>query len=107
MTPQARMAAAAVSAVTTDTDPLGEQNLHMLNTLALVRCCVGRLVRNGFTVVSIHIEQRKPVIWILRCAQCDELKGAAMITRRGRFGVERIMVAPLDGCQVQWRVGWH
>lgn len=107
MNPQARMSLAAIPAVAADTDPLGEQNLHMLNMLALVRCCVGRLVRDGFTVVSIHTEQRKPVIWIQCCARCDELKGAAMISRPAAFGTENIMVAPLDGCQVQWRVGWH
>lgn len=91
----------------TDLDPIGEQNVHMLNALALVRCCVGRLVRDGFTVISIHIEQFKPVIWIQRSARCDELNGAAMISRAAAFGTENIMVAPLDGCQVQWRVGWH
>lgn len=90
-----------------DLEPIGEQNVHMLNALALVRCCVGRLVRDGFTVVSIHIEQRKPVIWIQRCALCNELNGAAMISRPAVGGTENIMVAPLDGCQVQWRVGWH
>lgn len=88
-------------------DTIGEQNVHMLNALALVRCCVGRLVREGFTVISINIEQRKPVIWIQCCARCDELKGAAMISRPAAFGTENIMVALLDGCQVQWRVGWH
>lgn len=88
-------------------DSIGEQNVHMLNALALVRCCVGRLVREGFTVISVNIEQRKPVLWIQRCARCDDLNGAAMISRRDAVGAESIMVAPLDGCQVQWRVGWH
>ena len=90
-----------------DLDLIGEQNLHMLNALALVRCCVGRLVRDGFTVISIHVEQRKPVIWIQRCARCEDLNGAVMIRRHDAVGAESVMVAPLDGCQVQWRVGWH
>lgn len=106
-TGQLTQASRALRSAVTDLDPVGEQNLHMLNMLALVRCCVGRLVRDGFTVISIHTEQRKPVIWIQCCARCDELRGAAMISRPAAFGTESIMVALLDGCQVQWRVGWH
>lgn len=86
---------------------IGEQNLHVLNMLALARVCVAELVREGFTVLSVNVEHHRPVIWIQNCVRCGDLESAAMIRRRDAFGIESIMAAPLDGCQVQWRVGWH
>ena len=86
---------------------IGAQNEHMLDALALAQMCSAKLIREGFTVLSVHVEQHRPVIWIQNCAWCGELEGAVMIRRRGPFGIEQIMAAPLEGCQVQWIVRGH
>lgn len=100
---------ATVYPITGDTHliDIGMQNAHMLDQLACARLAVAKLVREGFTVLSVHVEHHRPVIWIQNCAWCGELEGAVMISRPGQFGPERIMVAVLEGCQVHWIVRGH
>lgn len=85
----------------------GEQNTYMLDAITLAQICAVKLVREGFTVLSVHVEHHRPVIWIQNCAWCGELEGAVMIRRRGLYGIENVMAAPLEGCQVQWTVRGH
>lgn len=86
---------------------IGEQNEHMLDAIALAQLCSAKLVREGFTVLSVHVEHHRPVIWIQNCAWCGELEGAVMIRRPGPHGIENIMVAAIEGCQVHWIVRGH
>ena len=86
---------------------IGEQNVRMLDALALARCCVARLVREGFTVLSVHLEHHRPVVWVQNDTICGELESAVMVRRRGPHGIECVMVASLEGCQVHWRVVGH
>ncbi len=108
-----RAALASVPSATATASPtwhfvdIGEQNAHMLDALACARLCASKLVREGFTVLSVHVEHHRPTIWIQNCAWCGELEGAVMIRRRGPHGIENIMAAPLEGCQVQWTVRGH
>jgi hypothetical protein len=86
---------------------IGEHNAHMLDHIACAQLAAAKLIREGFTVLSLHVEHHRPVIWIQNCAWCGELEGAVMISRPGPFGPERIMVAVIEGCQVQWIVRGH
>ncbi len=86
---------------------IGEQNCHMLDALTLAQMCAAKLIREGFTVLSVHVEHHRPVVWIQNCAWCGELEGAMRIRRPGPFGPEQVMVALLEGCQVQWTVRGH
>lgn len=95
---------------------LGMQNAHMLDQLTCAQLAVAKLVREGFTVLSVHVEHHRPTIWIQNCAWCGELEGAVMIWRPDPFGAcphcgkahfENVMAAPLEGCQVQWIVRGH
>ena len=86
---------------------IGEQNVHMLDQLDIAYMCATKLVREGFTVLSVHVEHHRPVVWIQNGSLCGELEGAVMIRRPGPHGIENIMAAPLEGCQVQWIVRGH
>lgn len=86
---------------------IGEQNAYVIDAIALARSCVGRLVHEGFTVLSVHVEHHRPVVWIQNGSLCGELDGAVMIRRRGVFGIECVMAAIVEGCQVHWRVAGH
>lgn len=86
---------------------IGEQNAHMLDQLACARLAVAKLIREGFTVLSVHVEHHRPVIRIQNCSWCGELEGAMRIRRPGPHGPENIMAALLEGCQVQWIVRGH
>ena len=43
---------------------IGEQNVHMLDQLDIAYMCATKLVREGFTVLSVHVEHHRPVVWI-------------------------------------------
>ena len=95
---------------------IGEQNVHMLDQLDSAYMCAAKLVRAGFTVLSVHVEHHRPVVWIQNGSLCGEIEGAVMIRRPGPLGVcphcgkghfENVMAAPLEGCQVQWIVRGH
>lgn len=80
----------------------GEQNAHILNALEKIDICVQNLIRKGFTVHSVEVQETYPVVWIAPEARCVELGGTAQ-TIRVRDGQQiRVMATALDGCMVQW-----
>lgn len=82
-------------------------NAMIIERLFHADTAVKRLARMGITVLEISIEDRRPVIWVQNSVRCTQLNGATMITRVGPVGREKVMVAPLDKCQVQWMVRGH
>lgn len=78
------------------------RNDQVIEQLAQVRLAVSRLVHMGLTILSVSIEDRRPCIRIQNSPRCADLQGAAMILRNGQCGRERVMVAPLGSCQVEW-----
>lgn len=80
----------------------GQQNAHMLNSLEAAQQCVRRLVGDGFTVHTIEMRDRQPVIWIAPDARCANFKGVARTTRTTLGTRFIVMTTTIDGCYVQW-----
>lgn len=81
----------------------GAQNAHMVESLRAAQRAVDRLVVDGFTVHSVDVRDRNPVIWIAPCERCAELTAAAHVTHTHTNGMRTtVMVATVEGCQVQW-----
>lgn len=78
------------------------RNDQVIEQLAQVRLAISRLMHMGLTILSVSIEDRRPCIRIQNSPRCAELHGGAMIMRNGPLGRERIMVAPVGSCQVEW-----
>lgn len=82
-------------------------NEHVLGGLWQADAGVKWLVQNGYTVLSVEIGARNPLIWIANCSACQRLDGVMVIRQSGERGIERVMAALVAGCQVQWRVCGH
>jgi hypothetical protein len=83
----------------------GQQNAHVMASLRAAPRAVDRLIVDGFTVHSVEARDRNPVIWIAACERCASLGGAAHVTRTYTLGTRTtVMVATVEGCQVQWVV---
>lgn len=78
------------------------RNDQVIEQLAQVRMAISRLVHMGLTILSVSIEDRRPCIRVQNSPRCSELHGAAMILRNTPMGRERVMVAPVGSCQVEW-----
>ncbi|HID48852.1 MAG TPA: hypothetical protein EYP40_04415 [Chromatiales bacterium] len=86
---------------------MASQNDHILSSTAAAHRCALKLAEDGYTVLSVLIEHRNPVVWVQNCAKCSRLRGASMVRRMGPLGRETIMATQLHGCQVQWVVRGH
>ncbi len=78
------------------------QNEHILATSADAHRCAMKLKEDGFSVLSIHIESRNPVVWIQLCNKCNKLRGATKVKCNTPEGMQTTMAVSLHGCQVQW-----
>lgn len=78
------------------------QNDYIAHQVEKVATAVPALAAQGFTVLSVHIAERNPVIWVQRSPRCERLKGAWRVLRAVGQGREAVMAAPYEGCQVQW-----
>lgn len=81
------------------------QNTHILDQLDSAWAAVDALVRDGFTVLSVVINGRQPVICIQACARCDLLNGKWFRVEPARDGNLVSWQATILGAQVQWRSG--
>ena len=81
---------------------LGQQNAHMLNSIAAAERCVRRLVNDGFTVHTIEMRDRQPVIWIAPDARCANFEGVVRLARTTLGTRFTVMTTTIDGCYVQW-----
>lgn len=80
------------------------QSSHIVGSLATATKCVQRLVREGFTVLSVHVGCRNPVIVIQPSPRCERLRGGvAMIASTAR-GRKQLMATSFEGCEVMWNV---
>ena len=80
------------------------QNEHILATSTDAHRCAMKLKEDGFSVLSIHIENRNPIVWIQSCDRCNKLRGATKVKRHTAAGMQTTMAISLHGCQVQWIV---
>lgn len=81
----------------------GAQNAHVMQSMRAAQRAVDRLIADGYTVHSINVRDRRPVIWIAACERCAALDGAAHIVRTHAPGQRQtVMAARIEGCQVQW-----
>lgn len=78
------------------------QSYHVYGSMVAAHQCVARLMREGFTVLAVHVGNRNPRIVIQSSARCERLRGAVAIRMCARDGRQSVMVAELEGCQVQW-----
>lgn len=83
------------------------QNRHVLDQLSRAYRCALHLTDAGFTVLSVHIECRRPVLWIQHAPACAHLGGVWIVHHPTPRGAERVMVAVIEGCQVQWMARWY
>lgn len=80
------------------------QSVHVTASMAAAQKCVARLLREGFTVLSVHVGNRNPRVLIQNSARCDRLEGAVAMRTHSPEGRMEIMVADFEGCQVHWKV---
>ena len=78
------------------------QNNHILATSTDAHRCVMKLKEDGFTVLSIHIEDRNPKVLIQNCNKCKSLKGGTRKRCITKDGAQTVMAVSLHGCQVEW-----
>ncbi len=83
-------------------ESFGQQNAHMLNSIAAAERCERRLMADGFTVHTIEMRDRQPVIWIAPDARCAKFDGVARTTRTTLGTRFTVMTTTIDGCYVQW-----
>ncbi len=81
-----------------------DQNRLMVERMLYVRNALDWLMCEGYTVLSVHIETRNPLIQIQSCKQCERLQGATKIRRNGSTGRETVMASLINFCQVEWVV---
>ncbi len=80
------------------------QNRLIVDQMLYVRNALDWLISEGYTVLSIHLETRNPLIQIQSCKHCDQLQGATKIRRNGSTGREITMATSVCFCQVEWVV---
>lgn len=86
------------------TSRISQQNAHINAAVHSVAHCVETLIERGFTVLSIAVEGRRPIVWIQHTAHCRHLTGAWYRVEQATQGCVYTWQADLDGCRVQWRV---
>lgn len=79
------------------------QNEHIASRLEAARQAVAWLGREGFTVISVQVRNRNPVIWIEGCAHCARLDGGVHTIRGSGVERETVMAAVVMDCEVHWR----
>jgi hypothetical protein len=75
---------------------------HLEDGLRSALAATEKLHAEGFTVIAVRIDDRKPVLWIQNPA--GRLQGVMVSRERKDHGPERVMVARYDGVQVRWTV---
>lgn len=81
----------------------GAQNAHIMHAMRVAQRAVDQMIADGYTVNSVEVRDRNPVIWIATCARCAELGGAAHIVRTHTLGTRvTVMAVNIGGSQVQW-----
>lgn len=95
------------TAISTTPDDWTKQNHHISECLIKARRALNVLEALGMTVLMIHVEHRKPNIWIANSGKCSQLRGAPACHRHGVNGYETVWVAALEDCQIQWVVRGH
>lgn len=83
---------------------IGEQNRHMLDSLASAYRAAQALVDDGYTVLDVTVGKRNPLVIIQNCGRCHKLRGVSATRRVGPLGREQVMVAMVHGAQVEWVV---
>jgi hypothetical protein len=78
------------------------QSSYILRSLADATRCATRLVREGYTIISVHLGNRRPRIVIERSARCARLHGAMAVRIHDAGGRKQIYTADLEDCQIQW-----
>lgn len=81
-----------------------QQNEHIIASGHIVRACVAWLIAHGYTVLGYAVENRRPVVTIQHSPLCEQLGGAQSVQRPHAGAMESVMVAVVQGCQVQWTV---
>lgn len=81
---------------------MDDQEAHIRRSLVSINRCTERLLREGFIVLGVHVENRNPRVVIQHSGRCNRLQGAMAIRTRDARGTREIMVAEVEGCQVQW-----
>ncbi len=82
----------------------GGQNAHMMQSMRATQRAVDWLILHHFTVLSVVVRDRNPVIWIAASARCAQLDGGTHVITDGPKGRREVMAATVEGCQVHWRV---
>lgn len=80
---------------------------HVLDRLYQAEVAVEWLVKNKFTVLSVEVSGRNPIIWIANSSANTRLSGVMVIRQSSERGIERVIAAIVEGCQVQWRECGH
>lgn len=77
---------------------LNPQNSHMSTALEFANRAMIELMKKGITVLSLHLEHTHPLIQIMPCKACKNLKGAVTYIKHGK----EINRAAINQCIVQW-----
>lgn len=85
------------------------QNIHPNVVSKFSRCknaeqAADMLSQDGFEVIAVDLNSKKPIIWIANSVHCKNLKSAEIGSTQTVRGKLRVFAAPYNGCQVQWQV---
>lgn len=81
----------------------GAQNAHVMHRMREAQRAVDWLIAKGFTVLSVKVRDRNPVIWIEGSSLCESLEGGVHVVKGAGAEREVVMAASVEGAQVQWR----
>lgn len=86
---------------------LGENNKHVLDSMATAYAAALKLAEKGHDVLCIEAAWAKPIIHIQTSPLCQQFNRGVKVTRIDRHDPKRrrmnVKVAVFEGCQIQWR----
>lgn len=81
---------------------IGKQNTHLIHMAGRVYSAALRLADDGYTILSMHVRGRMPVIAVEPDRRLDRLRGATAITVRKNQTLGVMMTAEYQGVELRW-----
>jgi hypothetical protein len=80
------------------------QNSRIILGMWKAHTAVQCLRQHGITVLKVEVEHTRPILWVQPSERCVVLEAEEMHIRSGTSRPQRVMLAKVGGCRVQWPV---